>query len=86
MYVCMKLRNTVVWGCLVPNFPKCYQHPTVLQGTTEDGGVLDVWVRYEAVCLSNGNSSEDSQHVNITVGILRAAGLKVCPSYYYQQL
>ena len=41
--------------------------------------MLDVSMRYEAVHFSDVKNIEDSQHVNITVGILRAAGLKVCP-------
>lgn len=53
----------------------------MLQGSTDStssDGVLDVSVKYEAVHLSGGKTSQDSQqHVNITVGILRAAGLKV---------
>ena len=49
----------------------------MFQGSTDSNGVLDVSVKYEAVHLSGGKSKEDSQHVNITVSILRAAGLKV---------
>ena len=50
----------------------------MLQGSTDsDGGVLDVSVKYVAVECSDGKSNRDSQHVNMTVGILRAAGLKV---------
>ena len=50
----------------------------MFQGSTDSGdGVLDVSVKYEAVHLSGGKSNQDSQHVNMTVSILRAAGLKV---------
>ena len=55
----------------------------MLQGSTDStssDGVLDVSVKYEAIHLSGGKTSQDSQqhiNVNMTVGILRAAGLKV---------
>ena len=50
----------------------------MLQGSTDSSdGLLDVSVKYEAVQFSGGKSNRDSQHVNITVSILIAAGLKV---------
>lgn len=57
---------------------------TYMQVATDGCGVLDVSVKYEAVHISDGNN-DNSQHVNITVAILRAAGLKVYiyPCKYY---
>jgi hypothetical protein len=56
----------------------------MLQGSTDSsGGVLDVSVKYEAVEHSGGKDNQDSQHVNMTVGILRAAGLKVLVTVLY---
>ena len=52
-------------------------HNCVTQVATDDCGVLDVSVRYEALHSSDEKNSRDSQHVSITVAILRAAGLKV---------
>ena len=50
----------------------------MFQGFTDSrDGVLDVSVKYEAVQVSDGKDSQDSRHVNITVSVLRAAGLKV---------